>query len=139
MGGDRPIVYIVDDDSSIRRSLGRVIRAVDLDVETFSSAEGFLDHKRSGKRSCLVLDLRLGGMSGRELKRRLDGAGESPPTIFMSAHEEDLAAARAEEKDAVDCLEKPFPEDIFLRTIYSALGLAGNRPNGNRPPVAREE
>ena len=85
--------------------------------------------------SCLVLDLRLGGMSGRALKHRLDGTGESSPTIFMSAHEEDLAVAQAEEKDIVGCLGKPFSEDIFLRTIYSALGLAGNRPNHKQEEI----
>ena len=135
MTGDKPIVYIVDDDPSIRRALKRTIRAIGLDVETFAGAEQFLGYKRRSQPSCLVLDIRMDGMSGRELKRRLDGSGNSLPIIFISAHEEDLAAARAEEKDAVECLSKPFPEDVFLRTIYSALGLAGNRPNHKQEEI----
>jgi FixJ family two-component response regulator len=118
-----PIVYIVDDDPSIRRALKRVIRAAGLDVEAFPSAERFLEYRRSGTPSCLVLDLRMEGMSGRELKRSLDGSAESIPIIFMSAHEEDLAAARKEEKDAVACLGKPFSARIFLKTVSSALGI----------------
>ena len=127
MSRDKPIVYIVDDDPSIRRALGRVIKGVGLGVEIFSSAERFLEYDRSSEPSCLVLDIRMDGMSGRELKRRLDRSGDSLPTIFISAHEEDLAAARAEERDAVDYLGKPFPEDVFLRTIYSALGIPDKR------------
>ena len=84
-------------------------------------------HKNRPKPSCLVLDLRMKGMGSRELKRRLDGSGESLPTIFISSHEEDLAAARAEDKDAVDYLDKPFQEDVFLKTIYSTLGIPDNR------------
>lgn len=124
----KPIVYIVDDDPSIRRALKRTIRAIGLDVETFASAEKFLEHERRSEPSCLVLDLRMGGMSGRELKRRLDGSENSLPIIFMSAHEEDLARAHAEEGDTVACLEKPFQELVLLKTISSALGIRNHRP-----------
>ncbi len=127
MSKQEPIVYIVDDDPSIRRALRRVIRAIGLEVETFSSAEKFLEHGRPSRPSCLVLDLRMEGMGGRELKRRLDDSGKSLPTIFISAHEEDLSAARAEETDSVACLEKPFQEQVFLKTISLALGINNSR------------
>ena len=139
MPQDKPIVYIVDDDPSIRRALKRTIRAIGLDVETFSSAERFLGYKRRSQPSCLVLDIRMEGMSGRELKRRLDESGNSFPIIFISAHEEDLASARAEERDAVACLEKPFQEQVFLETISSALGIHNSQLDAVcHPPICDE-
>jgi len=125
MSGDKPIVYIVDDDPSIRRALGRVIKGVSLDVETFPSAGEFLEYERRDRPACLVLDIRMDGMSGRDLKTRLDKTAESLPVIFISAHDEELARARAEEEDAVAYLEKPFQEEDFLKAVFLAMGRYG--------------
>jgi FixJ family two-component response regulator len=101
MSTSTPIyVAVVDDDESLCRSLGRLLRAAGIQPVTYSSAEEFLADTKRPRFDCLVLDIQLGGMSGIELQRRLAGVGEKTPVIFITAHDDPGARAEAE---AVGC------------------------------------
>lgn len=89
-------VAVVDDDESLCRSLGRLLRAAGIQSVTYASAEAFLADTQRLQFDCLVLDVELGGMSGIELKRQLAGAGEKTPVIFITAHDDSHARAEAE-------------------------------------------
>jgi FixJ family two-component response regulator len=97
MSKSTPIyVAVVDDDESVCRSLGRVLRAAGLQPITYHSAESFLSDKKHPEFSCLVLDIQLGAMSGIELAQKLVGEGERTPTIFITAHDDPEARREAE-------------------------------------------
>ena len=116
-----PLVYVVDDDESVRESLGRLIRSVGFDVEAFASAEEFLNAGHRGA-ACLMLDIRMPGMSGLELHHALAGTDRELPVIFMTAHGSDKdVRARALAAGAVDYLLKPLREDEVLSAIETAL------------------
>jgi FixJ family two-component response regulator len=101
MSSTTPIyVAVVDDDESLCRSLGRLLRAAEIQPVTYSSAEAFLADKKHPQFDCLVLDIQLGGISGIELQRRLVAAGERTPVIFITAQEDSDLRAQAE---AVGC------------------------------------
>src|SRR6266436_10194975 len=116
------IVSIVDDDASVRRSTRRLLRSSGLRAETFASAEEFLDSKSAGETGCLILDLRMPGMNGLELQRRLTQNGDPVPIIFLSAHaseEDERSVLRA---GAVQFLRKPINKEALLGAIRNALG-----------------
>ena len=115
-------VYVVDDDESVRKSLARLIRSVGLPVETFPSAQAFLDAPRADRPSCLILDLRLPGASGLELQTALGDAGRTLPIIFISGVATVPASVRAMKGGALDFLQKPFDEAELLDRIRQALG-----------------
>jgi FixJ family two-component response regulator len=114
-------VYVVDDDESVRKSLARLIRSVGLPVETFPSAQAFLDAPRADRPSCLILDLRLPGASGLELQTALGDAGRTLPIIFISGVATVPASVRAMKGGALDFLQKPFDEAELLDRIRQAL------------------
>ena len=117
-----PLVSVVDDDISIRRSLDRLIRSFGLDVELSASAEEFLTSAHPRKADCLVLDVRLPGMSGIELHRHLMADGCEVPVIFVTAHaSDDRARADAASDYTVAYLTKPFGEEEFLDAVDAAL------------------
>jgi len=117
-----PLVSIVDDDESVRESLRGLIRSIGLRVETFASAEAFANAEQLGNTDCLILDVRMPGMSGLELQRELAASKRDIPIIFITAHgsDEDVRA-RALRDGAVAYLSKPFSEDALLEAVSAAL------------------
>ena len=116
-------ISVVDDDQSVRESLARLIRSVGFAVEVFASAEAFLNAGRDHEPDCLILDIRMPGMSGLELQQELLAAGHDVPVIFITAHGSDQEVrARALRAGAVDYLLKPLKEEEVLKAVDMALG-----------------
>jgi FixJ family two-component response regulator len=119
-----PVIAVVDDDESVRQSLGGFIESVGYEVALFSSAEEFA---RSGCHRddlrCLILDVRLPGMSGFELYSQLTLSGRSIPAIFITAHKDPSVVAWATKPGVVKLLYKPFQPGILLEAVRSALAL----------------
>ena len=116
-----PIVFIVDDDDSVRKALTRLIKSVDLTVETFASAHDFLKRKSHNGPACLLLDIRMPGLSGLDLQDELVAAGRTLPIIFISAHGTIPLTVRAMKAGAVDFIEKPFEDQTLLDAINQSL------------------
>lgn len=116
-----PIVFVVDDDTSVREALSSLIRSVGLSVQTFASAKEFLAFERPHATACLVLDVRMPGLNGLELQRELS-LGERPlPIIFITGHGDIPMTVRAMKAGAVDFLSKPFREQDLLDAIAHSL------------------
>jgi len=115
------LISIVDDDDSFRNSLNNLIRSVGFRAQGFSSAEAFLNSNQLHDTACLILDVRMPGMSGLELQRQLVATNCRIPIVFITSHGDDDARARALEAGAVDFLYKPFREETLLKAIDSAL------------------
>jgi FixJ family two-component response regulator len=115
------VVYVVDDDESVRRALARLIRSLSLDVETFASAPAFLAYRPPDRPSCLVLDVRLPGPSGLELQASLGRAQRTMPIIFITGHASVPTSVRAMKEGALDFLQKPFDDQALLEAIQRAL------------------
>ena len=116
-----PIVFIVDDDDSVRKALTRLINSVGLNVETFASAHDFLKRQPHNGPACLVLDIRMPGLSGLDLQDELVAAGRTLPIIFISAHGSIPISVRAMKAGAVDFIEKPFEDQTLLDAINQSL------------------
>jgi FixJ family two-component response regulator len=116
-----PLIAIVDDDDALRTSLDDLIRSVGFRTQGFSSAEAFLRSNQVQDTACLILDVRMPGMSGLELQSQMVAANWSIPIIFITAHADDDARARALAAGAVDFLYKPFYEEALLTAIDAAL------------------
>lgn len=115
------IVFVVDDDSPIRESLKNLIRSVGLHVDTFASAQDFLKAKRPDIPGCLVLDVRLKGLSGLDLQKRMAEANIDIPIIFMTGHGDIPMTVQAMKAGAVEFLTKPFRDQELLDAINQAL------------------
>jgi FixJ family two-component response regulator len=115
------IVFVVDDDASLRESIKDLIRSVGLRVEAFGSAQEFLRAKRSDVPSCLVLDVRLKGLSGLDLQKRLLDDEIGVPIIFMTGHGDIPMTVQAMKAGAVEFLTKPFRDQDLLDAIQQAL------------------
>jgi FixJ family two-component response regulator len=115
------IVFVVDDDASVRRGLARLVRAAGLAVETFPSAGDFLARSLPDLPGCLVLDLHLPGVDGLELQELLSRSGRDLPVVFLTGYGDVPTTARAMKAGAVDFLEKPFRGDNLLDAIGRAL------------------
>jgi len=123
-----PTVFIIDDDSSARRGLTRLVRVAEMNVESFASAEDFLTSGKCDGPGCIVLDVRMPGMTGPELQEELCKAEYCMPIIFLSAHSDVPTTARTMKKGAVDFLMKPVDRDDLLKAIrLSMLQDAKNR------------
>jgi FixJ family two-component response regulator len=116
-----PIVFVVDDDPSVRRAVERLIGSVGLQVESFGSAQEFLQDKRVDAPSCLVLDIRLPGISGLDFQRRLAETDTHIPIIFITAHGDIPMSVRAMKAGAVEFLTKPFRDQDLLDAVQIAL------------------
>jgi FixJ family two-component response regulator len=114
-------VFVIDDDPDIRAAMQRLLETVDLHAELFAAAQDFLQRKMPEVPSCLVLDLRLPGMSGLEVQRRLTEAGVKIPIIFITAHGDIPTTVRAMKSGAVEFLAKPFRDKDLLDAIEQAL------------------
>jgi FixJ family two-component response regulator len=116
-----PMVFVVDDDASVRTALDRLLRSVRMDVNVFASAEEFLKSAHLRKPDCLILDVRLPGMSGTELHRRLLAQNYGVPVIFITAHGSDEAARLEAASDwTVAYFTKPFSGDELIDAVETA-------------------
>jgi FixJ family two-component response regulator len=115
------LVFVVDDDAAMRRSLEDLIRSVGLDVEGFPSAQEFLRRKRPDVPGCLVLDVRLPGLSGLDLQKRMMEAGLELPIVFITGHGDIAMTVKAMKAGAVEFLTKPFRDQDLLDAIQQAL------------------
>ena len=116
-----PIISIVDDDDFFRNSLDNLIRSVGFRVQGFSSAEAFLNSDQVRDTACLILDVRMPGMSGLELQRQIVAANWRIPIIFVTSYADGDEQAQALEAGAVDYLYKPFREEDLINSIDAAL------------------
>jgi len=116
-----PTVFVVDDDSAVRESLDSLLRSVGLRVESFSSASEFLRQKAPEGPACLVLDVRLPGLSGLDLQREMLGAERAVPIIFITGHGDIPMSVRAMKAGAVEFLTKPFRDQDLLDAIHQAV------------------
>lgn len=125
-----PIVFIVDDDRSMRQAIQDLVESVGLRAEAFATGEEFLRRQRTVEPCCLVLDVRLPQMSGLDFQRRLTEAGVQVPIIFITAHGDIPMSVRALKSGAVEFLTKPFRDQDLLDAIHQAL---------QRDRIAREQ
>ena len=116
-----PTVFVVDDDPSVCRSIERLIQSIGFKVESFKSAAEFLQRQRPEGPACLVLDVRLPGLSGLDLQRELTNAGIRLPIVFMTAHGDIPMTVRAMKGGAVEFLTKPFLSEHLLYAVRSAI------------------
>jgi len=116
-----PIVYVIDDDVSVRSALKSLIRSVGLEVEVFGSGPEFLEFQRPDVPGCLVLDVRLPGISGLDFHKTLIKSGNLLPVIFITAHGDVPMSVRAMKAGAVEFLTKPFRDQDLLDAIQLAL------------------
>jgi two-component system, LuxR family, response regulator FixJ len=125
-------VAIVDDDGSVRTALVGLLKSAGIPARAYSSAEEFLCSRAEPETSCLVVDLRMPGMSGLELQAHLGARSAGIPVIFITAHGDAEARARALRAGAVRFFEKPFDDEELLETIRAATGSgrAGKRARG---------
>jgi len=112
---------VVDDDALVRRSMERLIRLAGFRVQTFESAQDFLCYQRSAGPACLVLDVRLPGLSGLDLQRELSQSGKQIPIVFLTGHGDIPMSVRAIKAGAVEFLTKPVKQRILLEAIQAAV------------------
>jgi len=122
-------VFVIDDDSAIRKALASLIRSVGVQVELFASAQEFLQAKRTRVPSCLILDVRLPGISGLDFQRTLADANDPIPLIFITGHGDIQMSVRAMKAGAVEFLQKPFRDQDLLDAIHLALERDAARRN----------
>lgn len=116
-----PTVFVVDDDQAVRQSLGLLIKSVGLQVMTYASAQEFLDRYNPAQPGCLVLDVRMPGISGIELQRTLRERSMRIPIIIVTGHGDVPIAVRAMKDGAMEFMEKPFSQQLLLEHIRAAL------------------
>jgi FixJ family two-component response regulator len=121
MKSDSGRISIVDDDESIRRATRGLLRSVGYQVETFASAELFLESDALRETDCLVLDVRMPGIDGLELQRRLNAAQSHVPLIFITAHDDKSQRMTAMDAGAANFFHKPFEANAFVAAIEAAL------------------
>lgn len=114
-------VHVIDDDDASRQSLAFLLQTADIEVETYPSAAAFLDRVASVGTSCIITDVRMPGMSGIDLLRRLKDLKVDAPVIVITGHGDIALAVEAMKIGAVDFLEKPFDDEVLLASVRSAL------------------
>jgi FixJ family two-component response regulator len=118
---DSPIVFVIDDDALVRRAIQGLLKSVGLDCETFGTTREFLRSKLPDEPSCLILDVRLPGVSGLDFQHELAGAGVRIPIIFITGHGDIPMTVKAMKSGAVEFLTKPFLDQDLLDAIDQAL------------------
>jgi FixJ family two-component response regulator len=121
MSEQRAVVFVVDDDASMRRSLDALLRSVGHDVHAFSSAQEFMNAKRPEAPACLVLDVRLPGMSGLTFQQELAKAEIALPIIFLTGHGDVPMTVRAMKAGASEFLIKPVDDQVLLDAVHAAI------------------
>ncbi len=117
-----PTVFVIDDDASVRKSLSRLLRSAGYVAETFSSAEEFLRRKHFDGVGCILLDVKMPGLSGMDLQVELNKADYHMPIVFITGHGDIPMSVEAMKKGAVDFLTKPFEDEDLLQAIENAIG-----------------
>ncbi|TNF44438.1 MAG: response regulator transcription factor [Bacteroidetes bacterium] len=120
------IIYIIDDDKSVRNSLSLFLQSVGYEVETFESAEEFLETEKSDGAGCIILDVNMGGKSGLKLQEELIEKGSELPIVFITGKGNIQMSVNAVKKGAVNFLEKPFKEEDILLSVSEAVSLSQN-------------
>ncbi|HZO00087.1 MAG TPA: response regulator [Burkholderiales bacterium] len=115
------VVYLVDDDDAVRNAVRLLFRTAELEVETFPSGAAFLRDADFGRRCCVLLDIRMPGMTGTDLHDELLGRGVRAPVIFITGHGDIPMAVEAMRKGAYDFIEKPFDDERLLSQVLGAL------------------
>jgi FixJ family two-component response regulator len=115
------LVFVVDDDVSVRKALARLIRSVGLNVETFASSSEFLARGPHGGSACLILDVRMPGLSGLDLQKELAASGDTLSVIFITGHGTIPMSVQAMKAGAVEFLEKPFEDQTLIDAVHQAL------------------
>lgn len=135
----RPTIFVVDDDSAVRDALKLLLRSVGQAVETYGSAQEFIDAYSEDRPGCLVLDIRMPGMSGLELQQRLNEKHSILPIIFITGHGDVPMAVEAMQAGAVDFIQKPFRDQDLIDRINQALEKdSSNRASlGERNDIRR--
>jgi len=121
MSTPSPVIFVVDDDRSVRESLRRLLTSRGLAVEVFPSAQAFLGAERPNRPACLVLDVRLPGLSGLDLQRELARSDAALPIVFLTGHGDIPMSVRAMKAGAIEFLTKPFREQDLLEAIRQAI------------------
>ena len=133
--GTEPTVFVVDDDEAVRKAMVLLLHSVDMKVETYASAEGFLEGYQASRPGCLVLDVRMPGTSGLALQDMLAARGIDIPIIFITGHGDVPTSVRAMRAHALDFLEKPFNDQDLLDRINEAIERDA-RTRGERAETA---
>ena len=120
-------IAIVDDDEALREALGSVMKAAGFKIDTFATAEAFLDSDHRANTACLILDVRLPGMNGIELQRSLADSGSQIPIVFVTAHGDASVRDLVIKAGAAGFLNKPVRSDALLKAIYAALSKVGTK------------
>jgi FixJ family two-component response regulator len=121
MTSKEPTVFVVDDDRSVREALASLVASIGLQVETFGTAKEFLTHTRPDAPACLVLDVRLPGLSGLDLQRELARTGAPIPIVFVTGHGDIPMSVQAMKAGAVEFLTKPFRDQELLDAVQEAV------------------
>jgi FixJ family two-component response regulator len=121
MAESRPLVAVVDDEPSVRAALLRLLRAAKLDCEGFASGEEFLSSLGTRRPDCLVLDLQMAGLNGRDVQRQLSGEANPIPLIMITAHDEPTIREQCLADGASAYLRKPLRGDVLIRSIQAAM------------------
>src|SRR5881628_3539708 len=132
-----PTVYIVDDDTEMRETLRSLVSSVNLPVETYASAQEFLETQNGGRAGCLVVDLRMPGLSGIDLQDELVARNAQLPVIMISGYGDVTTAARAMRAGAIDFLEKPISRQLLLDRVREALEVDRQRRRAEAERAAR--
>ncbi|MGD8330153.1 MAG: response regulator transcription factor [Acidobacteriota bacterium] len=132
MANTDPIIFVVDDDDAVRRSTEMLIRSMGLRVESFASAAEFLEDFDPQQPGCVILDIRMPGMSGLELQEHLNGLGASIPVIFVTGHGDVPMAVKAMKEGAVDFIQKPFRDQELIDRVHAAVDRDTKHRNAAR-------
>jgi len=124
MNNEEPVVFVIDDDASIRRSLQRLLKSAGLAVECFESAQEYLLSAHRSRAGCIVLDVKMPGLSGFDLQEQLAATRENIPIIFLTGHGSIPQSVRAIKAGAVDFIEKPFDDAVLIESVNRALKTA---------------
>ncbi|MGB0716314.1 MAG: response regulator transcription factor [Phycisphaerae bacterium] len=124
---DAPVVYVVDDDVPLRQSMEQLFRSVSIDFEAYSSADEFLQHFQASRPGCLILDLRLPGLTGIEFQEQLHSLGIDVPIIFLTGFADVASAVRAMRGGALDFIQKPHDPTELLSKVRYAIDISRER------------
>lgn len=136
---DDAIVHVIDDDASVREALGRLLRSVDLRTELYASANEILQRQLSAVPGCLVVDIRMPGLSGFELHAELTRANINIPIIFMTAYGDIPMSVRAMKGGAIDFLTKPFRDQDLLDAVTTAIATDRARRSAERTRLEMQQ
>ena len=117
----KPVIYIVDDDESVLRAMKRLISSMDMDVQTFASGREFFDSDYRNQNACLIVDVKMPGMSGMELQQKLVAKGSKLPVVFITAFDTEKIRGEAKKAGAAGYFRKPVDDQALLDSIQWAL------------------